>query len=219
MNGRTTTLVWIVAAVILIGLVMCMNRKGGKGKRKGKGKGKEGFANIGDISNVGAISDNYELVEATEMSAPGEHFADMVDSGDHYGAVVMQPKESKYTSRPLERLHRLQGKDLLPRTSKNVTPYNIDVADPVTHSYMVNPPRVQLKNPRWENSLFLSVVGDIPIKYNPNVCLVGTSRFGRDSWQGQGVFSPYYKALYNRYTGKEYKNLPLHISNQETIMS
>lgn len=215
--------VWAAAIVLLLvagaAVWLFVIRKKKKGGSVPSSSWKEGYSNIGDIDNVGAITDNYDLVDAVEMNAPGEHFADLMDGG-HPGSVRLQtPLESKYTSRPLQRLDRIQGKDLLPRTSNSVTPYNIDVADPVTHSYMVNPPRVQLKNPRWENSLFMSIVGDVPIRYNPNICLVGTSRFGRDSWQGQGVFSPYYKALYNKYTGKAYKNMPLHIANEETVMS
>lgn len=205
----------LVAAAVLLWVFVFRKDKGSSSPSSRK----EGYSNIGDIDNVGAITDNYDLVDAVEMNAPGEHFADLMDGGHSSPIKLQTPLESRYTSRPLQRLDRIQGKDLLPRTSNSVTPYNIDVADPVTHSYMVNPPRVQLKNPRWENSLFMSIVGDVPIRYSPNICLVGTSRFGRDSWQGQGVFSPYYKALYNKYTGKGYKNMPLHIANEETVMS
>ena len=165
--------------------------------------------NIGSIDTAGAIDDGYELVESPENRVPGAHFADLINSGDQKTALpsVVAQRLSMDGS---------EGTALLPRISRGVTPYNVDVADPVTHSYMVNPPRVQLKDPI--KMLADPYRGDIPIKYYPNVPLVNQSRYGRDSLRLDGFFSDAFRNLYNRYTGKGYKNMPMSVVNEETIM-
>ena len=183
-----------------------------------RGKKKELYANIGDLSHIGAVESPayggaYEPVSAPEMSAPAEVFAGMVADAEQREAP---PSD---VGRAVSRMERMQGSDLLPRNSRLVTPYNIDVADPLTHSFSVNAPRVQLKNPRWESSLFMALNGDIPIKYHPNIPLIGKSRYDRDSWMGSGVFSDSFRAMYNRYTGQERLNMPIYVANGETIMS
>ena len=175
----------------------------------------EPYSNIGDGNNIGsidtegAIDNSYELVESPESRVPGAHFADLIDSGDQKTALP---------SIAAQRLSMdgSEGKALLPRISRGVTPYNVDVADPVTHSYMVNPPRVQLKDPL--KMLADPYRGDIPIKYYPNVPLINQSRYGRDSLRLDGFFSDAFRNLYNRYTGKGYKNMPMSVVNEETIM-
>lgn len=197
-----------VIAVVIVIIIVCMCRSSPPAD-------KEQYSNIGGIDNVGAmLDDNYDLVPASETDIPAAHFADLVDSGDH----AQQAKSTLGNIRPLERLNRVQGRDLMPRTSAGVTPYNIDVADPVSHSYMVNPPRVQLKDPNREMSLATAIRGDIPIRYHPNVSLVGRSRYGRDSLNLQGLFTPHFQALYNKYTGQGYRNMPVHVSNEEVVM-
>ena len=165
--------------------------------------------NIGSIDTAGAIDDGYELVESPENRVPGAHFADLINSGDQKTALpsVVAQRLSMDGS---------EGTALLPRISRGVTPYNVDVADPVTHSYMVNPPRVQLKDPI--KMLADPYRGDIPIKYYPNVPLINQSRYGRDSLRLDGFFSDAFRNLYNRYTGKGYKNMPMSVVNEETIM-
>lgn len=200
---RMILLVASLAAVALL-VWWCMRKKKDN---------KEGYANIGDISNVGSLNDGYDLVAAPEDDVPGEHFADLVDCGDHPG---LDPKSELKYIRPMERLHRVQGSQLMPRISKDVTPYNVDIADPVTHSYMVNPPRVQLKDPI--KMLADPYRGDIPIKYYPNISLVAKSQYGRDSLRLDGFFSSQYRCLYNKYTGKGYKNMPLKVVNEEILM-
>lgn len=180
-------------------------------------KKKESYANIGDLSHIGAVEvpaygGAYEPVSAPEMSSPAEVFAGMVSEGEHAPAPTN-------VERAVSRMERMQGSDLLPRNSRLVTPFNIDVADPLTHSFSVNAPRVQLKNPRWESSLFMALNGDVPIKYHPNIPLIGKSRYDRDSWMGSGVFSDSFRAMYNRYTGQERLNMPIYVANGETIMS
>ncbi len=140
----------VVGAILLVAIFILMSNT------------TEKYSNIGDDSNVGslddqgAIDDDYALVEGVENRVPSAHFADLVDSGDQKTAIP---------SVPAQRLSMdgSAGKPLLPRISKGVTPYNVDVADPVTHSYMVNPPRVQLKDPI--KMLADPYRGDIPIKY------------------------------------------------------
>lgn len=167
----------------------------------------EAYANIGQIDNIGSVEDGYELVQSPEDHVPEAQFADLVDSGNEQAAILPQKAQ---------RLVDVQGAPLLPRISKGVTPYNVDVADPVTHSFMVNPPNVQLKDPL--KMLADPYRGDIPIKYYPNVPLVNQSRYGRDSLRLDGFFSDAFRNLYNKYTGKGYKNLPMSIVNEETLM-
>ncbi len=169
---------------------------------------KETYANIGDINNIGSIDDGYELVAAPEDHVPAAHFADLVDSGNEQDPIAELPAQRLAMNN--------NGEALLPRISKGVTPYNVDVADPITHSYMVNPPRVQLKDPL--KMLADPYRGDVPIKYYPNVPLVNQSRYGRDSLRLDGFFSDAFRDLYNKYTGKGYKNMPMSVVNEETIM-
>ena len=170
----------------------------------------ENYSNLGDLDNVGSLDDGYARVQAPE-DRPGTYFADMVDSG--YTPEI-DPTTNEI--RPMQRLARIQGADLLPRTSRNVTPYNIDVADPLTSSYQVNPPRVQLKDPLWLRSD--PYRGDIPIKYYPNVSLIARSRFGRDNQRLDGTFSQGSKALWDKYNAHGYRNTPVYVVNGETIM-
>lgn len=218
MSQGNMKLCLIIGGIALLALVVYLVFASRKGNAKGSKSSKEGFTyaagNIGSLDSLG----QYERVEAPDFNLPGEHWADRVQGGD-LSQVVSQPQTTKgMAPRPLERLVRTEGESLMPRTSKNVTPYNIDVQDKNSYVFLASQPRVQLKNPRWENSLFMAIVGDAPIRYHPNVALIGHSRYGRDSWQGWGVFSPYYKALYNRYTGKERLNMPQYVSNQELVM-
>lgn len=173
---------------------------------------KEGYANIGDLDNIGSVNNQYEIINAPEEIVDGQHFADLVDVS---AGMTFNGNTKSSAPRPMERLDRLQGSELLPRTSKGVTPFNIDVADPLSFSFQVNPPRVELKDPiRMQSDYFR---GDIPITFNPNVSLVGKSRYGRDSLNLQGFFSPSTVALYDKYTGKGFKNMPLHVVNEEIV--
>ena len=195
----------VVGAILLVAIFILMSNT----------TVRENLNNIGDGSNGGsfddqnAIDNDYELVEGVENRVPAAHFADLVDSGDQKTAIPPVPAQRLS-------MDGSAGTPLLPRISKGVTPYNVDVADPVTHSYMVNPPRVQLKDPI--KMLADPYRGDIPIKYYPNVPLVNQSRYGRDSLRLDGFFSDAFRDLYNRYTGKGYKNQPMSVVNEETIM-
>lgn len=210
MLGGNGKLCVIVGVILIVGLLVYffMARKG---------KMKEAYSNLGDIDNTGSfLSDSYDLVVAPDEDVPARNYADLIESGTV--ADVQQPTSTLSNIRPMERLHRIQGSTLMPRTSKNVTPYNIDLADPLVHSYAVNPPRVALKDPQKDGHFATMIRGDIPIAYYANVSLVGRSRYGRDSLRLDGYFSDTYKSLYNKFTGRGYKNMPIKVANQETVM-
>jgi hypothetical protein len=183
---------------------------------------KEHYANIGAINNVGAfVDDQYELIgETPESRAPGMNFGDIIDKGNAAVSIKQAQKlnaasnAGKEAYTPMDRLQRVQGSQLMPRVSSTVTPYNIDVADPATFSFQVQP-RVLLKSPLLQNSDFYR--GDIPITYFPNVSLINRSRYGRDDQKMDGAFSPYQLALYNKYTGKGAASMPLKVVNGDLI--
>lgn len=208
MDDKTKTYV-LVGLLILVAIVIyfCFFYK--------KSPPKETYSNIGGLDNVGSLDTSYELIQAPEQIAPAAHFADMVDAGDH-NALLKQPENSIDALKPLERLDRVNARNLLPRTAASVTPYNIDVANPQVWSFSVNNPRVQLKDPLAIKADFYR--GDIPISYHPDVALIGKSQYGRDSIKLDGYFSDYFASLYAKNTGKAFKSMPLKISEQETIM-
>jgi hypothetical protein len=172
---------------------------------------KENYSNLSGLSSVGSL-DDYEFIQASEMNEPNAQFANFSDKN----TLGNLPQGTVENMRPMDRLNRVQGSELMPRISNNVTPYNIDVADPTTFSYQVNPPRVQLKDPQWIQSDFYR--GDIPISYYPNVSLINQSRFSRDSLNLSGFFSDGFNSLYDKTTGRQFKNMPQKIVNEETIM-
>lgn len=164
----------------------------------------------GANDNVGTLmDDSYDLLQGADNEVPAVHFADLVNSGDHAKEYMTQPKTGAESLRPMERLHRVQGKALMPRVSTHVTPFNVDVANPTSHKYMVNTPRVStaLKSRFKDYSASSFIRGDIPIQYFPNVPLISKTVQGRDDLRLDGLFTPYYTALYNKYTGKAYKNM------------
>ncbi len=177
--------------------------------------GKEGYMAAGAMDHLDSLDSRYELIESPEQVVPSEHFADLVDSGDQ-AKIVGQQKEQFETLKPLERLDRLQDKNLLPSTAAHLPQYNIDVANPATYSFAVNAPRVQLKNRL--NMQADPFRGDVFIRYHPDIPLIAKSSNGRDSWRGDGFFSDAFAHLYNKYTGRAYKNIPLAVSTESTVL-
>lgn len=173
----------------------------------------ESYANIGAIDNVGSLDDRYELVMAPEMAAKDINFADIVDTGDQ-PRMINNPDDQ---AQPFDRLDRLQAHDTIPLTAMNTPAYNIDIANPSTYSYSVNAPRVLLKDPLYIQADAFR--GDIPITIHSNVALVAKSQYGRDSLRLDGMFSDAYIDLYNKSTGRSFKNMPIKVVNQETLMS
>lgn len=207
-KNRTFQLCLIIGGILLVAIGVYVYTQ-----YKGK---KESYSNLADVDNVGSLDGTqYDLIPAAEMEMPAAHFADLVDEGDHTD-IIQQPHDILDHLRPMDRLARLTASQLLPRTAASVTPYNIDVADPNTYLFSVNGPKVQLKNRLASQADFYR--GDIPIKYHPNIALIGKSSNGRDSQKLDGTFSAHGFALWNKYTGKGYLNMPLKVANQETVM-
>lgn len=208
----------IIGALVLVAIIIyfCMNNKSkftiGSQSRSSSSSDIEKFTSLasGANDNVGTLlDDSYDLLQGADHEVPAHHFADMVNQGDHMKEYVDQPRLTGENMRPMERLHRVQGKALMPRVSTHVTPFNVDVANPTSSKYMVNAPRVSsaLKSKYKCYDLACMVRGDVPITFNPNVALIAKTRQGRDDLRLDGLFTPYYTALYNKYTGKEHKNL------------
>ncbi|MDB4769401.1 hypothetical protein OAG24_00400, partial [bacterium] len=203
-----TKQMYIVGAVIVIALVVYFywyNKSY-----------KEPYLASGGLDQVGSLlDDQYDLLQAPDAEIPAANFADLVDGGDHIAPCAAGPPAvTGKNLRPMERLHRIQGESLLPKTSINVTPYNIDLANPTSHAYMVNAPRVStaLKSKYKDYSLSGFIRGDVPITYNPNVPLISKTHQGRDDLRLDGLFTPAFVSLYNKYTGRGFKNMPMQVA-------
>lgn len=146
-------------------------------------------------------------------NASSAHFADMVDSSDR--AVWAQQNRSVEPS-PFERLEQLQGRSMASLTAAQLPQYNVDVANPATYAFSVQAPRAQLKNRQAMQAD--AIRGDIPIRFNPDVPLISKSSLGRDSQRLDGFFSDHFAHLYNDLTGSAYKNMPLQVVTQGTVM-
>lgn len=168
---------------------------------------------------VSGMSEHYERLQ------PRERFTASYDdtpTQGQYDEVYRAPEEAELPSsrssnevQTIQRLDRID-KNLLPRVSKNVTPYNIDVADPVTYTYQIHAPRVIRKD-----RLALEadpVRGDIPISIYPDVPIIQRSQFNRDSLRLDGTFSEALAKTYDRLTGKTYFNTPIHLSHGGMLM-
>ena len=199
----------IFVGLLLIGLFAvwwCMYGK----------KGKEGYMAAGQLNHLDSIDPRYEMIEDPVDQVPAEHFADLVDSGDQARMVKQQPGRRGENIKPLERLERLQDRNLIPLTAAHVPQYNIDVANPAAYAFAVQAPRVILKD--RQNMQADPMRGDIPIRYHPDVPLVSKSQYGRDSLRLDGFFSDHYAHLYNKLTGRGYKNMPLQVATEGTVM-
>lgn len=167
----------------------------------------------GAIDNVGSLlDDSYQLLPGADNDVPAQHFADLVDQGDLPAEV--QPKRQNEELKPMERLERIQGSDLMPRISGHATPYAVEVADPTSSMFMVNAPpaATALKSKYKDYSLASFVRGDIPIRYVPSVCLVSKTLQGVDDLRLDGLFTPAFNSLYNKMSGRTFKNLPISLS-------
>jgi hypothetical protein len=208
MTGSVNTCL-IIAGILLV-VVLIYYFSGGK-------HSKEGYSNMNTnaISNLGSLDSSYELVQSPDEVVPATHFADLVNQGN-LPSVVEQPLNGRDAIKPVERLNRLHSSQLLPKTSKNVTPYDVDVANTSVYMFAANAPRVSLKD-----RLYMSADpyrGDIAITYDPEVCLVSKSQYGRDSLRYAALFNPGFQAMYQRNTGVGYKNMPIHVAAKGTLM-
>ena len=196
----------MIGALLLVGLLIwyCM-KKGGK---------QELYTAAGALDHLDSIDGTYELIESPDEAVPAEHFADLVDSGDQ-ARMVKQARAVGETLKPLDRFERLQNDAQIPLTAAHLPAFNIDVANPSAYAFAVQAPRVLLKN-RLAMQADM-VRGDVPIKYFPDVAMVGKSQYGRDSLRLDGTFSDQFKYLYNQLTGRQYKNMPLQVSTMGTV--
>jgi len=200
----------VIGGLLLLGLLLwyCMSQK----KEKFESK-KEGYMAAGAIDHLDSLDARYELIQSPEEAVPTEHFADLVDSGDQ-ARLVRQPTSGE-TIKPLERLERLQGADMLPLTAAHLPAFNIDVANPSAYAFATQAPRVILKNRLAMQADF--VRGDIAIRYHPDVAMVGKSQYGREALKMDGTFSDTFKHLYNKLTGRAFKNMPCHVATQGIV--
>ncbi len=177
-------------------------------------KKREGYMTAGALDHLDSLDPRYEFVEAPDMAIPTEHFADIVDAGDH-ARLVEQPTFAE-TAKPLERLERLQDTNRMPMTAAHLPQYNIDVANPATYSFSVSAPRVQMRNRLAKQADLLR--GDVPITYHPDMPVIVKSRYGRDTLTLDGLFSDTFKSSYNRLTGRGFKNMPLKVNTEGILM-
>lgn len=214
MENNNSNLCIIIGVIVLVAVIayFCMGRKSGYTKGTKAKASREEFTALaaGANDNTGVLlDDSYDLLQGADNEVPAHHFADMVNQGDHMKEHVEQPKSTGENLRPMERLHRVQGKALMPCTSTYVTPFNVDVANPLSSKYMVNTPRVAsaLKSRYKDYSMSSFIRGDVALTYYPNIPVVAKTHQGRDDLRLDGLFTPYFNSLYNKYTGKAYKNL------------
>lgn len=160
------------------------------------------YFNTSAISNVNPNGPNsYQLL------APPEN---------GYYNPFLSERYSNDEAQTVQRLDRIDDK-LIPTTVSNVTPYDVDVADPQFYIYQVQPPRVLKKDPQAMQAD--PVRGDIPIRAFPDVPIIERSQYGRDSLRLDGTFSEALNGLYNKYTGGAFFNMPQHTSLGATIAS
>lgn len=224
MKKEYTVLIGVIALVLIIYFCVYkkdapLHRKRSPSQSSSSSTSIEGFTALaaGANDNIGSLLDDaYQLSPGADNDVPSIHYADLVDQGTL--PEIMQPKDEEEILKPMERLQRLQGSGLLPRVSSSVTPYAVDIADPAISKYMVNAPRAQsaLKSKYMDYSLASFIRGDIPITYQPNVPLVSRTLQTVDDQRLDGLFTPQFNALYNRFTGKEYKSLPVNIAGAGT---
>ncbi len=200
----------VIGGLLLLGLLIwyCMSQKKEKFETK-----KEGYMAAGAIDHLDSLDSRYELIQSPEEAVPTEHFADLVDSGDQ-ARLVRQPTSGE-TIKPLERLERLQGADMLPLTAAHLPAFNIDVANPSAYAFATQAPRVILKNRLAMQADFYR--GDLAIRYHPDVAMVGKSQYGREALKMDGTFSDTFKHLYQKLTGRAYKNMPCHVATQGIV--
>ncbi len=224
-NNQKTVCYVLIGIVVLVILYFCFMKKKGSPTDKYSHKDDdkiEPFTSLsaGANDNTGMLLDDaYDLITGADHEVPAQNFADMIPEHDYTKNYVQEKKEGP-NLRSMERLHRVQGKSLMPRTSTSVTPFNIDISNPSAYQYAVNTPRVSsaLKSRFKDYSLANFLRGDVLIQYDPNVPLISKTIQGRSDVRHDGFFSNGFNAKFNKYTGKGFKNLVQKVSNGETIM-
>lgn len=160
---------------------------------------KEQFTNAASIDHAGMFTDqNYQLPAESKDTS----FADV---GHDTDVIEMYGRE--------------QGDGAVPKSTNHLTPWNVNVADPTSYHFLSNPVMVSRKPKNLVTDVTMAVRGDAPIRFFPNIPRVGRSIYGPDQINGYGLYqNSNGHALYNKYTGKEALNLPMHVVNEELIM-
>jgi hypothetical protein len=207
----------IIGVVVAVLLILQLSKK------------RESYSNLSDLDNVGTFTNPppYEFVQASGSLVgqleprADEYFANIVAPSSGCGANSAGASEPKPAATALQRLTNLQGSDLMPRVnSKAVSPFNLDVSDPATYSFAISMPRVQIKSRTQDYSSASMIRGDIPITYYADIPMVGRSQYtSADNLNMSGLFTPYFKAKYNKLSGAGYRNTGLMVANQEVLMS
>ncbi len=164
---------------------------------------KQGYANVSDMTGVGSL-DNYAPPLNPNEVSDALSFAELVD--DSTSSAYKKVSESGAMDKLADTMKSME----LPKSSRNVTPYNIDVADPKAFSYMASLPRVTIKPRTYEDAD--PYRGDIPIKFNPNIALVTKSQFGEDSQKTDAMFSELTIEAADKLRKNSYKNTPVQMS-------
>jgi hypothetical protein len=103
--------------------------------------------------------------------------------------------------------------ELMPTIGDEVTPYNIDVADPVAYSFLVTAPRVIIKD--RQAMMADPYRGDIPLAIFPDVPVVERPQYGRSGLRYDTLFSGGYaknQAKYN--AAKMSMSAPIHVAQE-----
>lgn len=199
-----------ICIIILIALIILWFRR-----KKAEQYTSSSMAHIGGLSDYGRLFSKppgYDVMQNygsqyNPFFPPHEY--------EHFGASERDQHLTWNEKRTIDRLDRIDA-ELLPKVSTSVTPYNIDVADPVTYTYQVHAPRVIRKDRLAMEAD--PVRGDVPIMIYPDVPLIQRSQFNRDSLRLDGAFSEALAKSYDRLTGKAYFNQPSQLSHGGLMM-
>jgi hypothetical protein len=211
MNEKTML---IILAVILVAIVLYYNY--------GAGSSKETFLAAGGMDHLGTIEPNpvrtdnpqgsyefieepFHAVEPTLLSHKAADFANLIDDG-----VYSQHLPDVAPSNPMERLDELSD-SYFPKIASKALPFSQEAAKPMYHTHAVNLPRVSLKGKLYEMNIAEAVRGSVPINYDPNVNVIGTSRYKNEDSFNPGYMTTAFNSLHSKLTGG-YKNMPLHFA-------
>jgi hypothetical protein len=185
--------------------------------------------NIGSLGDYNASSSSSGQKNYDKMYEYGSQYNPFYPVGQNVGAqpagrkpVMVEsfsadlPSDKTWQeSKTVQRLDRMDS-GLLPKVSSSVTPYNVDVADPVAYTFQVHAPRVIRKD--YLAMQADPIRGDIPITYYPDIPIIQQSQYNRDSLRLDGAFSDAFKAQYDRLSGSNaYFNAPTYNSYGSSV--
>lgn len=209
MNEKT---ILIVLAVALVAIIIYYNYNRGDDNHLAS---KEGFLAAGAIDHIGTIVPDpvriahYEMLgdqedpEASMISHSAGDFASMVNDGNH-----MIPETLTRSS--MDRLDELSN-SYFPTIASKALPFSQEAAKPLYHTHAVNLPKVSLKGKLYEMNLAEAVRGSVPINYDPNISVIGASRYSNEDSFNPGYMTQAFNGLHNKLTGA-YKNMPVNFA-------